>query len=68
VSVHASLLDVGVVAELHDRVERVLTWPVNDAEALEAVLGCGVSGVISDEPGILAQVVARRDQRPWRQA
>ena len=67
VSVHASLLDVGVVAELHDRVERVLTWPVNDAEALEAVLGYGVSGVISDEPGILAQVVARRHQRPWRE-
>ena len=62
VSVHASLLDAGVVAELHDRVERVLTWPVNDQDALEAVLGYGVSGVISDDAGILAQVVARRDR------
>ena len=56
VSVHMSLLDAGVVAELHDRVERVLTWPVNDQHALEAVLGYGVSGVISDDAGILAQV------------
>jgi hypothetical protein len=63
VSVHVSLLDVGVVAELHDRVERVLTWPVNDAEALEAVLGYGVSGVISDDAGILAQVVGLRGHR-----
>jgi glycerophosphoryl diester phosphodiesterase len=63
VSVHASLLDADVVAELHRRVERVLTWPVNDQDALETVLGYGVSGVISDDPGILAQVVARRDHR-----
>jgi glycerophosphoryl diester phosphodiesterase len=62
VSVHASLLDVGVVAELHLRVEHVMTWPVNDQHVLEAVLGYGVTGVISDEAAVLREVVARRDR------
>jgi hypothetical protein len=39
-----------------------MTWPVNDESVLEAVLGYGVSGVISDETPVLAQVVARRDR------
>ena len=60
VSIHQSLLDVDTVAELHRYVERVMTWPVNDYQVLEAVLGYGVSGVISDEPAVLAEVVARR--------
>jgi len=60
VSVHVSLLDTDVVAELHRRVERVMTWPVNDRHALETVLGYGVTGVISDEATVLADVVARQ--------
>lgn len=60
VSVHASLLDARVVAELHRHVERVMTWPVNDRQALETVLGYGVSGVISDDADVLAHVLARR--------
>jgi glycerophosphoryl diester phosphodiesterase len=63
VSVHMSLLDARVVAVLHDQVERVLTWPVNDQAALDLVLGYGVTGVISDDPGILAQVVGLRGHR-----
>jgi glycerophosphoryl diester phosphodiesterase len=62
VSVHASLLDRVVVSALHRHVERVLTWPVNDQDTLDLVLGYGVSGVISDEAGILAQVVSIRDR------
>jgi len=68
VSVHMSLLDAGLVAELHGHVERVLTWPVNDHDVLEAVLGCGVSGVISDDAEVLAQVVALRDRGAPREA
>jgi hypothetical protein len=60
VSVHVSLLDASVVSELHRHVERVMTWPVNDRQTLDAVLSCGVSGVISDEPAVLAEVVAMR--------
>lgn len=58
VSVHASLLDAGVVAELHDRVEVVMTWPVNDPATLARVRGFGVTGVISDEPAVLAGLLA----------
>jgi glycerophosphoryl diester phosphodiesterase len=57
VSVHRSLLSPALVEELHERVERVLTWPVNDDEALEQVLRAGVSGVISDEREVLRSVL-----------
>jgi glycerophosphoryl diester phosphodiesterase len=59
-SVHVSLLEADVVAELHRHVERVMTWPVNDRDVLESVLGLGVTGVISDEAAVLAEVIARR--------
>ena len=62
VSVHSSLLDASVVADLHRHVERVMTWPVNNHDVLQLVLGFGVSGVISDEAAVLSQVVARRDR------
>ena len=57
-----------VVEQLHQHVERVLTWPVNDRHALETVLAYGVSGVISDDAGILAEVVAHRDRSSPREA
>jgi glycerophosphoryl diester phosphodiesterase len=49
-------MDVG--SDRH--IELVMTWPVNDHATLDSVLALGVTGVISDEPGILAEVVARR--------
>lgn len=60
VSVHASLLDEPTVAALRRHVEVVMTWPVNDEETLDAVLAVGVNGVISDEPDVLAALLARR--------
>jgi glycerophosphoryl diester phosphodiesterase len=60
VSVHLSLLDRTIVAELHRSVEVVMTWPVNDMAALDAVLDLGVSGVISDEADVLAELIRRR--------
>lgn len=60
VSVHLSLLDADLVAELHDRVELVMTWPVNDLAALGTALDIGVSGVISDEAHVLTELKARR--------
>lgn len=56
VSVHRSLLTPLRVAALRSRVELVLTWPVNDHDALEAVLALGVNGVISDEAAVLRSV------------
>ena len=53
VSVHRSLLTPALVAELHRRVEVVMTWPVNTSAVLTEVLELGVGGVISDELEVL---------------
>jgi hypothetical protein len=45
--------------ELHRHVESVMTWPVNEVLALDAVLGFGVTAVISDETPVLAELMAR---------
>jgi glycerophosphoryl diester phosphodiesterase len=58
VSLHRSLLGADLVAELHDSVELVMTWPVNDTGALEDVLRLGVTGVITDETDVLQAVLA----------
>jgi glycerophosphoryl diester phosphodiesterase len=60
VSVHRTLLDRDVVARLREHVELVMTWPVNDMAALDAVLEVGATGVISDEPEVLVELLARR--------
>lgn len=60
VSLHRSLLEPTVVAELRDRVALVLTWGVEDEVSLEQVLARGVTGVISSSPAVLAQVRALR--------
>lgn len=60
VSVHRSLLSEPVVAELHERVELVMTWPVNDDEVLREVLALGVDAVISDDERVLRAVAAGR--------
>lgn len=65
VSVHRSLLTPDVVAALHRHVELLMTWPVNDDDALAEVSALSAStdrtiGVISDEDAVLRQVLASR--------
>lgn len=60
VSVHRTLLTSKVVSELHEQVEIVMTWPVNDVATLDAMLDLGVSGIISDENDVLAALLARQ--------
>jgi glycerophosphoryl diester phosphodiesterase len=60
VSVHLSLLDEPLVTDLLRHVEVVMTWPVNDDAALETALGVGANGIISDEPDVLSELLARR--------
>lgn len=60
VSVHRSLLDPEVVARLHQHVELVMTWPVNDLATLDATVAVGADGMISDEDEVLSTVLARR--------
>lgn len=60
VSVHRSLLTEDLVAELRDRVEVVMSWPVDDPDTLRRTLAMGVNGIISNEPEVLAAVVHDR--------
>ncbi len=60
VSVHRSLLDAAVVAELHAHVGLVMTWAVNDLTSLDTMLATGATGIISDEPAVLAELLRRR--------
>lgn len=60
VSVHRSLLDATTVAELNRHVEVLMTWPVNDLPTLDRLLDIGVTGIISDEDAILAELIKRR--------
>ena len=55
-SVHVSLLDHGFVQLLRERVEVVMTWPVNTVATLDRVVELGVNGIITDEPAILTAV------------
>jgi glycerophosphoryl diester phosphodiesterase len=59
-SVHRSLLDTDLVQELHENVQIVMTWPINDVKALDASLALGVSGIISDEVRVLGEMLRRR--------
>jgi glycerophosphoryl diester phosphodiesterase len=60
VSVHRSLLDEALVAWFRDRVQVVMTWPVNDAATMREVLALGANGVISDERDVLAALLRDR--------
>jgi glycerophosphoryl diester phosphodiesterase len=59
VSVHLSLLDAPLVAELLRGVEVVMSWPINDSATLDRALAIGVNGIISDEPDVLAELLSR---------
>jgi glycerophosphoryl diester phosphodiesterase len=63
VSLHRSLLEGPLVARLHQHVEVVMTWPVNDVTTLDAVVALGIDGVISDEPPVLETLLLRRRTR-----
>jgi glycerophosphoryl diester phosphodiesterase len=60
VSLHGSLLSAPVVAELRERVELVMTWGVDDLDALDRVTGMGVNAVISNSADVLRAVRSHR--------
>ena len=60
VSIHRSLLGRAIVSELHRHVEVVMTWPVNDMPTRDRMLEIGVTGIISDEDEVLAELIRRR--------
>jgi glycerophosphoryl diester phosphodiesterase len=48
VSIHAGLLDEGVVRQLRAVARTVMTWPVNTPERARELVAIGVDGLISD--------------------
>ena len=59
VSLHRSLLDAALVGRLRRTVEVVMTWPIDDLDRLDRVVGFGANGLITNEPEILREVGRR---------
>lgn len=62
-SVHRGLLDADTVTRLRRRVDLLMTWPVNDVATLDRLVDLGATGIISDSPDVLAELVRRRPPR-----
>jgi glycerophosphoryl diester phosphodiesterase len=61
VSVRRTLLTRDAVAELHQSVEKVLTWPVDTRSALGHAVSLGVSGVIGRNIDVLRDLPPQLD-------
>ena len=59
VSIHARLLDEGVVRQLREVTEAIFTWPVNRVDDAASLAALGVDGLISDAPNLLLAEGAR---------
>lgn len=53
VSARLDLLEASLVRELREGGAEVLAWPVNGHRALSRARALGVTGVITDDPGVL---------------
>jgi hypothetical protein len=60
VSIRRQLLTPAVVADLHRYVEVVMVWPVDTREALDHARHLGVTGVISKNLPLLAEVIREK--------
>ena len=56
-AVHASLATVGFVKSTHAREKDVFVWTVNDPIQMARMVGCGVDGIITDEPALAREVL-----------
>lgn len=56
----AGNLDAAAVDAAHAAGRRVFAWTVNEEAEMERLLDLGVDGIITDEPGLLRQVLSRR--------
>ena len=53
VSIHRRLLSPLVVEALKEKAVAVIAWPVNDIQALGAVVACGIDGITTDSIDLL---------------
>jgi glycerophosphoryl diester phosphodiesterase len=59
-SPNARDLTPAAVAEAHAEGLKVIPWTLNDESQMEALVGSGVDGIITDYPDRLRRVLARR--------
>jgi glycerophosphoryl diester phosphodiesterase len=59
-SPNARDLTPAAVAEAHAEGLKVIPWTLNDESQMEALVGSGVDGIITDHPDRLRRVLARR--------
>jgi glycerophosphoryl diester phosphodiesterase len=64
VAVHERLLDEPTVARLLQQAGVVYSWPVNDPATAQRLLRSGVTGLISDDVGLLAELADLTGRRP----
>jgi PAP2 superfamily/Glycerophosphoryl diester phosphodiesterase family len=60
VSIHQRLLSPELVRALRRRTALLMTWPVNSVPRMDELLSWGVTGIISDDPRVLRELVRRR--------
>lgn len=48
-----------LIEEVHDEDLQVFAWTVNDEAEMRRLLALGVDGIITDKPGLLAEVLGR---------
>ena len=58
ISIHRDLLDAGTVADLRNRADLVMTWPVASADEARALARWGVNGVITERFDSLVAALA----------
>lgn len=56
------VIDEQLVEATHRAGVAVHAWTINDPEEMDALLDCGVDGIVSDRPSLLAERVARRGE------
>ncbi len=60
ISIHQRLLGPARISELRSLATPIITWPVNDAGLARRLVSWGVDGVISDDLGLVREIVAAR--------
>lgn len=58
-SIHHNLVTEAVVRAVHDRGAALIAWTVNDPGRITALAGLNVDAIVSDDPGMAVQVLAK---------
>lgn len=59
VSLHHVMVDLDDVAAIRESGRHVIVWTVNEEQAMERMLECKVSGIITDYPAMLGKVISK---------